>query len=188
MTRLSQDHWAMGLAMITARRATCLRRKVGCVLLDYAGRVLSTGFNGVAKGLPHCNDHYVLKTYPVEGSIPALNEINKKMAEKFLDAAGDEYPHACPGAHAASGTNLDGCGAIHAEQNAIMQCGNVDTIYTAYVTASPCLTCTKLLMNTGCKRIVYLEEYPHGTARDMWLAVRGNKWDQVTPEEMHTAL
>ena len=161
MTRLSRDHWAMGLAMVTARRSTCLRRSVGCVLLNRRGQVIATGFNGVAKGLPHCNEGIgVVSVTPY-------------------------YPHACPGATSPSGTNLDGCGAIHAEQNAIMQCGDVEAIDTAYVTASPCLTCTKLLMNTGCRHIRYLEEYPHSSAATMWLAVPGNTWEQV---EMRDAL
>jgi dCMP deaminase len=29
---------------------------VGCVLVDSRGRVLSTGYNGVAASLPHCTD------------------------------------------------------------------------------------------------------------------------------------
>lgn len=74
----------------------------------------------------------------------------------------------CPGLTAASGTSLDGCMATHAEQNALLQCRNVEEIHTAYCTTCPCLTCTKLLMNTGCKTIVYLQSYPHEVARQMW--------------------
>ena len=29
---------------------------MGCVLVDSRGRILSTGYNGVAAGLPHCID------------------------------------------------------------------------------------------------------------------------------------
>ena len=85
----------------------------------------------------------------------------------------------CPALNAASGTSLDGCMATHAEQNALLQCRNVEEIETAYVTASPCLTCTKLLMNTACKRIVFIEEYPHPAAGDLWRS-RGGIWDQAT--------
>jgi dCMP deaminase len=68
----------------------------------------------------------------------------------------------CPGADLPSGTGLNKCGAIHAEANALLQCRNVMEIEYAYVTASPCTECTKLLKNTGCIVIVYGEEYPQG--------------------------
>jgi len=49
------------------------------------------------------------------------------------------------------------CNAIHAEMNALMQCSNIDAIYTAYVTEAPCFKCRLLLENTGCKKIVYIQ-------------------------------
>ena len=53
--RPSRDEWALGLAQLTAERSTCLRRHVGCVLLNARGHVLATGYNGVAAGETHCN-------------------------------------------------------------------------------------------------------------------------------------
>lgn len=83
----------------------------------------------------------------------------------------------CAGACAPSGTMLDACEALHAEQNALLQCRDVYTIDTTYVTASPCVTCTKLLLNTSCKRIVYISEYPHPAARLLWEGA-GREWIQ----------
>lgn len=85
--------------------------------------------------------------------------------------------HPCEGACAAPGTKLDACEALHAEQNALLQCRDVYQIETAYVTASPCITCTKLFLNTSCKRIVYLNEYPHPAARLLWEGA-GRKWEK----------
>jgi len=45
----------MALAELVAQRSTCLRRKVGCVLVK-GRRVLSTGYNGAPTGLPHCSE------------------------------------------------------------------------------------------------------------------------------------
>lgn len=151
----------MGLAVLTAQRATCARRRVGCVLLNHRGHVLSTGFNGVASGQPHCN-HEVIRT-----------DGRHEMVFR---------PHVCQGAGAKSGTNLDACQAIHAEQNALLQCRDIYDIETAFVTASPCVTCVKLLMNTGCQRVVYLEEYPHNASRDMWI-LSGRKWEKMDTDE-----
>ena len=151
-TRLDRVAWAMEMARVTAKRRTCLRRAVGCVLLDQDGFILATGYNGVAKGVPHCNQ--MTGTY---------------------DSLPDAYGNACPGAFAKSGTNLDGCHAIHAEQNALLRCSDVRRIHTCFVTASPCMTCTKLLMNTACTRIIFDEPYPHNEAQDLWESM-GGEW------------
>lgn len=153
--RPSRDEWALKLALLTAQRTTCLRRAVGCVLLNARGHVLATGYNGVAAGLPHCNEH-----------------------DPFEPVG---HPHACSGAHAPSGLDLDGCQAIHAEQNALLQCRDVHSIHTCYTTASPCMTCVKLLLNTSCARIVFVEEYPHSAARELWLGA-GRVWEQLLVE------
>lgn len=88
------------------------------------------------------------------------------------------FPNACEGAHARSGTNLDGCEAVHAEQNALLQCRDVYSIDVAYVTASPCMTCTKLLLNTSCREIIFLEEYPHSAAKELWES-SGRAWSKL---------
>lgn len=81
--------------------------------------------------------------------------------------------HACLGAKALSGTNLEQCEAIHAEQNALLQCKDVYDINTAYVTTSPCITCVKLLLATSCQRIVFRTAYAHDQqSRDLWHKLR----------------
>ena len=65
----------------------------------------------------------------------------------------------CPGAKLPSGVGLDLCEAIHAEQNALLQCADVNKIAVCVVTCSPCIHCMKLLMNTGCHTIVCKEIY-----------------------------
>lgn len=77
-------------------------------------------------------------------------------------------PEMCPGCGAPSGTQLDGCMAIHAEQNALLQCPDTRDLFTCYSTTQPCLTCTKLLLNTSCQRVVYLYPYPHSMAELLW--------------------
>lgn len=78
----------------------------------------------------------------------------------------------CPTARSTSGLNLDGCEAIHAEQNALLQCGDVSRVHTCYSTTAPCITCAKLLLNTGCQRVVYTDSYPHD-AEVLRLLARG---------------
>jgi len=56
MTRISEDEYFINIAKQSAIRGTCLRRQVGCVLVDYKGHILSTGFNGNPHGVVHCED------------------------------------------------------------------------------------------------------------------------------------
>ena len=51
---------------------------------------------------------------------------------------------------------------LHAEANAITKVaksGNSSEGATLYVTASPCLECAKLIIQSGIKRVVYRDEY-----------------------------
>ena len=51
---------------------------------------------------------------------------------------------------------------LHAEANAISkvaQSGNSSKGATLYVTASPCMECAKLIIQSGIKRVVYRDAY-----------------------------
>ena len=51
---------------------------------------------------------------------------------------------------------------LHAEANAITKVaksGNSSLGATLYVTAAPCLECSKLIIQAGIKRVVYRDEY-----------------------------
>ena len=53
--RPSWDQYFMSISRLVSGRSTCLRRKVGAILvLDR--RILATGYNGAPAGLPHCEE------------------------------------------------------------------------------------------------------------------------------------
>lgn len=54
MPRPSWDEYFMSIAEQVAGRSTCLRRSTGSVLVKDK-RILATGYNGVPKGLAHCD-------------------------------------------------------------------------------------------------------------------------------------
>ena len=114
--RPSLDQTMLNIAAVLARRATCTKLAVGCVLTNRAGRIIGTGYNGVPHGMTHCTDK------------------------------------PCLGATMPAGS--DTCEAVHAEQNALLDCRAQD-VHTCYTTHAPCLRCTKLLLNTSCKRLVF---------------------------------
>jgi dCMP deaminase len=53
--RANWDKYFMGIAAQVATRSTCDRKHVGAVLVRDR-QILSTGYNGSVRGLPHCDD------------------------------------------------------------------------------------------------------------------------------------
>lgn len=53
--RADWDTYFMNIARVVASRATCDRRYVGAVIVRDR-TILSTGYNGSIRGLPHCNE------------------------------------------------------------------------------------------------------------------------------------
>lgn len=51
--RPSWDEYFMGMAKLTSQRSTCLRRKVGAVIVKDK-HIIATGYNGAPRGLSHC--------------------------------------------------------------------------------------------------------------------------------------
>ncbi len=47
------DNYFMAIASVVATRSTCLRRKVGAVIVRDR-QIISTWYNGAPKGVPHC--------------------------------------------------------------------------------------------------------------------------------------
>jgi len=76
----------------------------------------------------------------------------------------------CRGA-AESGTRLDECLCSHAEENSITQAAYHGVSVregVLYTTFSPCLMCTKMIINAGMREVVYASPFPLGeTALDL---------------------
>jgi len=56
VSRPSHDEYFLSLLEHVAARSTCARRKVGAIIVDADHRILSTGYNGVPRGITHCTD------------------------------------------------------------------------------------------------------------------------------------
>ena len=93
-------------------------------------RIITTGYNGAPSGVKSCKE-------------------NGECLRKKLNIA--------------SGTRLESCYAVHAEQNAIAQAAKLGESVdgaTIYVTHQPCTICTKMIINSGIKKVVYRNGYP----------------------------
>lgn len=124
------DTYFLRIAKLVAQRSTCLRRKVGAVVVR-ENRILATGYNGAPNGMTHC----------FQRKDGCLREALK-------------IP---------SGQRQELCRGLHAEQNAILQASAFGVSLKnseIYCTHQPCVTCAKMIINAGIKRIVFLGDYP----------------------------
>ncbi len=58
-----------------------------------------------------------------------------------------------------SGTRLETCTAVHAEQNALIQAGTHSRGSTLYSTIVPCPICARMILNAQVARVVYIGDY-----------------------------
>jgi dCMP deaminase len=131
------DAYFLAMALIASTRSTCVRRRVGAVIVS-GNRMLATGYNGSPAGTRHCTDIGCLRQ---QMGIP-------------------------------SGERHEICRGAHAEMNAISQAALSGTAIngcTVYTTTEPCSICSKLIINSGCARVVYMYPYPDELSR----ALRG---------------
>jgi len=77
---------------------------------------------------------------------------------------------------APSGSSLGDCICSHAEENSITQAAYHGISLKGaviYVTLSPCLTCAKMIINSGIVEVIYDEEYQFGDQTRALLAEAG---------------
>ncbi|MDD5475495.1 MAG: cytidine/deoxycytidylate deaminase family protein [Syntrophales bacterium] len=60
MDRPSWDQYFMGIVELVSMRSTCLRRRVGAILVRDR-RILATGYNGAPSGISHCTERGCLR-------------------------------------------------------------------------------------------------------------------------------
>jgi len=125
-TRISKDDYFMKIAEVVSERSTCIKRKVGAVLIKNY-HILSTGYNGSPSGFTHCT------------------------------------PETCVRQNLKSGEKPELCRGVHAEINCIIQAAihgtSIQGNTALYSTHFPCMSCLKLIVNAGIKRLVYKEGY-----------------------------
>ncbi len=89
-----------------------------------------------------------------------------------------------------SGERHELCRGLHAEQNVIVQAAkhgvNIEGA-TLYCTNSPCIICSKMIINAGVKDIVYLDGYPDILSKDILaesgIGFRSYAIPEAKPEE-----
>ena len=94
--RISWENFFMNIAAEVATRSTCDRKHVGAVIVREK-TILSTGYNGSIKGLPHCDEaghemvdgHCVRTTHAEANAIvqAAKNGVEINLSEIYVTAS-----------------------------------------------------------------------------------------------------
>ena len=165
----------------------CLSRSIGVVTVHpIENRVISTGYNGPPKGVPHCDTEAHLRDYVwpqltyeeksrllsnhddlVKEHVSYIN--NGTDPEESIEAykdilCGDGY-HGnancgqCPRrlVGAKSGQRLELCSCAHGERNAVTNA--TESLYGCYMfcwCGIPCNECTKTIINSGIEKVYCL--------------------------------
>ena len=127
--RISLDEYFMRMAHLVKERGTCRRRKVGAVIVRDK-MVVSTGYNGAPRGVPHCSSD--------TGCLTDDEAI-----------AQGRRASVCMAAHAEINA------IVQAGYNNVSVKGG-----TLFCTTFPCNFCSKAIVNAGVREIVYEEGYP----------------------------
>ncbi|MFW9875226.1 MAG: cytidine/deoxycytidylate deaminase family protein [Candidatus Thorarchaeota archaeon] len=67
--RISKDKYFMKIAEVASLRSTCIKRKVGAVLVKN-DHILSTGYNGAPSGFVHCTPESCVRKHLLPGERP----------------------------------------------------------------------------------------------------------------------
>ncbi len=158
-----QAETLMTAAYTVSQQSSCLKRKVGAVIVDSVGTIISSGFNEVPWHYNPCTDDFGKC-----GRTHEWERISAIMTAKFPTLAEDGND--VMGSLKRELRMLDRCRALHAEENAIVSLARNGRSVplkecTLYATTYPCRQCANKIVNLGLKRVVYLEPYPDQEAK-----------------------
>lgn len=145
--KINWDKYFHSICLTVSSKSPCLSRHIGVVLArDHS--ILSTGYNGPARGIPHCGYDRLTKDKVIRDLMPQAQS-----TVKWVEST-------CPRKilNYKSGTHMELCPAQHAEANAISNAARLgvsvlgSTLYMNCII--PCKNCFGALINAGIVEIV----------------------------------
>lgn len=145
---MTWDEWYHELCITVAKNSKCLSRHIGAVLVKDKS-VVSTGYNGPPRGVPHCGIRHQL-------------DVNLLSKYKKMDSHFDESVEVttCPRYVLGfkSGEGLEWCVAGHAERNALINAARAGISTKGCILymdcGIPCAPCMVEIINAGVEEIV----------------------------------
>jgi len=90
MDRIDTDKYFLEIARTVAKRSTCMRRSVGCVLVDSQNHIVATGYNGVPTKFTHCLDSPCEGAFSLSGTDLDLCNALHAEVNAFLQLRSDD--------------------------------------------------------------------------------------------------
>lgn len=128
--RMPKDQYYLKIAEAVSLRSTCLRRRYGAVIVK-DDQIIATGYNGAARGEPHCCDRLVCRR----------NELGIPHGERY---------ELCVAVHAEMNALLS---AGTRAKGATLYLYGFDS-ESGVVDAEPCELCRRAIRNAGIERVV----------------------------------
>ena len=132
------DNTFIEIAEKFAEQSTCVKRKVGAVLVKDL-RILSTGYNGTPSGFCNCNEVFKDGSLEVSNITIHNTTFNHITHHDFAERYEIHAEQNCLSFAAKNGVSTDGC--------------------TLYVTTAPCVHCAKIIIASGIKCVIFNEIY-----------------------------
>lgn len=146
------DIYFHSICISVASKSPCLSRKIGAILVrDYS--IISTGYNGPPRGIPHCGHERMVKDETLQ------EVIFEALKNNFL-STGVRFKSGCPRRVLGyeSGTHMELCPAQHAEENAVSNAARLGVSIlgaTLYMNSIiPCQKCFGIIINAGIVEVV----------------------------------
>ena len=142
------DSYYYNICIDVSKQSSCLSRKIGTVLVRDK-TIIGTGYNGPARGIPHCNERYHID-----------QELRAYLKSRNINPDDIRHHKMCPRYTCGfkSGEGLEWCIAGHAERNAIVNSareGISTKGATLYMSCGiPCKDCLTEIVNSGIVEIV----------------------------------
>lgn len=131
LKRPTWDEYFMMLAVVVKKRADCIRRQVGAIIVRDL-RIISTGYNGTPHKIKNCS----------EGGCIRCQQRDKGEINWY------EYEESCICIHAEQNAIIQAAYLGTSTKGA-----------TLYSTTNPCSSCAKMLINAGIIRVVCRKEH-----------------------------
>ena len=139
--QIDYDITYMKMAICMSELSYAVRSKVGCIIISDDKQIISQGFNGMPHGMDNCCEYW--------------RPIDKSLCNKCKNTFNKDCN--CNNKELVTKKEV-----LHAESNAISKCAKWEASTegaTCYVTLSPCIDCSKLLIQAGIKRVVIKDIY-----------------------------
>jgi len=153
---MSRDEYYMNIAMAVRKKANCLGRKVGAVIVR-ENRIISTGYNGTPEGMTNCTDGGCLRC---------------RDRDTYQASVGYDV---CICVHAEQNALISAARFGNAVEDAII-----------YSTLQPCFDCTKAMLQARITAIHYLHHWLHpiGALQDQYELLQSTLRGGVHPVQM----